>query len=193
MKRLLSFLVVMLFAFTAYAQAPFTYYQPLPPPHASAPSLPSIPDIDYNYGYRRAPRRYSSSIPNNVSGIMLRTATPQETISKLYGLGFKCDSQSSGYFTRIVTTNGCKFEDADFNMITFYFFKNKLWSITFEDCQSDAQELGNRIESKYGDHSISDTRYEYKDGDVILTFDGRDLVFQSDAILTLIARSANGN
>lgn len=191
MKRLLFVLVVMLFAFTAYAQAPFTYYQPLPPPSTSAPSLPSFPDIDYSY--RRAPRRYSSSIPNNVSGIMLRTATPQETIQKLYGLGFKCDSQSSGYFTRIVTTSGCKFEAAEFNMITFYFFKNKLWSITFEDCQSDPQELGNRIESKYADHSISDTRYEYKDGDVILTFDGRDLVFQSDAILTLIARSANGN
>ena len=182
----------MFISVTASAQVEFYHYKPYIPPSASVPSLPSLPDLDLDYNYRRAPRRYSSSIPNGVNGTILGVTGRQETMRKLSGLGYNYRTESSGLFARVVTIQGCKYEEADFKDISFYFFKDRLWGITFEGCQSDPQILGNRIESKYADHSISDTRYEYKDGDVILTFDGSNLVFQSDAILTLIARSADG-
>lgn len=190
MKKILSILSVILITITADAQAPFTYYRPYTPPSVSVPSIPSIPDPDYSY--RRVPRRYSSSIPNGVNGTVLGVTGRQETMQKLSGLGYNYRTESSGLFSRVVTTQGCKYEEADFNDISFYFFKDKLWKITFEYCQSDPQSLGNRIESKYSDHSTSDTHYEYMDGDVILTFDGSMLTFQSNAVLNLIARSVDG-
>lgn len=191
MKKLFLITLIALFTDNASAQAPFTYYQPTPPPSVSVPSLPSLPDLDYNY--RRVPRRFSSSIPNGINGTTLGVTGWQETIKKLAGLGYTCRTEASGYFARVVTTQGCKYEDASFRDICFYFFKDRLWSITFEDCQSDPRQLGNIIESKYADYSVSDTNYEYVDGDVILTFDGNDLVLQSNTILNLIAKSANGN
>lgn len=191
MKKLLLLLVVIFVTITASAQAPFTYYRPLPPASVTVPSIPSIPDPDFNY--RRTPRRYSSSIPNGINGTTLGVTGQQETLKKLRGLGYNCQLESAGLFARIVTTQGCMHEEAEFNDISFYFFRDKLWKITFEYCKSDAQSLANRIENKYSDHSISDSHYEYMDGDVILTFDGEMLTYQSNTILNLIARSVNGN
>lgn len=190
MKKFFSILAVTLIVISADAQAPFTYYRPVQPPTVSVPRIPSIPDPYYNN--RRVPRRYSSSIPNGVNGTVLGVTGRQETMRKLSGLGYNYRTESSGLFARVVTTQGCKYEEADFNDISFYFFKDRLWKITFEYCQSDPQSLGNRIESKYSDYSTSDTHYEYMDGDVILTFDGSMLTFQSNAVLNLIARSVDG-
>jgi hypothetical protein len=192
MKKILLCFVMILVSISASAQVQFYQYKPAPPA-TYVPTIPSIPYPDYpDYSYRRVPRRISSSISNKFSGITLGYDRPQEAIRKLNGVGFKCESESSGYFTRVVTTEGCQFEGANFKDISLYFFKDRLWSITFEYCQSDPQLLGNRLESKYSDHSISDTNYEYMDGDVILTFDGNMLSFQSNSVLTLIAKSANG-
>lgn len=70
MKRLLSFLVVMLFAFTAYAQAPFTHYQPLQPSQGYSDSYQSPSTSPFTYysplpdpssNYRPAPRPQSKT------------------------------------------------------------------------------------------------------------------------------------
>ena len=123
MIKIIFTLVAFLFSVYGSAQAPFTYYRPTPPPSTSSPSIPSLP----NYNYRHTPRSYSSSIPNGFSGITLWVTWQQETIRKLQGLSFYCDSGTSGEFGQVVTRNGCEYEGADFQHITFYFFRNRLW------------------------------------------------------------------
>ena len=66
MNRLFSFLVVMLFAFTAYAQAPFTHYQPLQPSQGYSDSYQSPSTSPFTYydplpDYRPAPRPQSKT------------------------------------------------------------------------------------------------------------------------------------
>ena len=97
-----------------------------------------------------------------------------------YGNSADCGGYGDFYQVRLYSTSNK--EGASFGNCTLDFYKGRLWKVYYENIQQNPNDFANRLERKYGNYSISDTRYEYQYGNINIDFDGDRLLYVNESV-----------
>ena len=117
-------------------------------------------------------------------GLILGSHYNVEQIGKdckiYYGNNAGCGG--SGNFYQIRIYSNCSKEGATFGHCTIDFYKGRLWKVTYENIQNDPNEFAKKLERRYYDYSVSETKFEYQYGNISFDFDGDRLRYVDESV-----------
>ena len=117
---------------------------------------------------------------------LLQVAYIKETCAYIESLGYNCQGGSSGSIGEITIYSKVTVNDIQFKYCTLYFYNNTFWKIFYYNTLEEPKTIVSCLERKYDCESDSEDEFYYRNKDLEIQFDGKDLKYISLSVTTSI-------
>ena len=115
-----------------------------------------------------------------------RNVDIKETCAYIESLGYNCQGGSSGSIGEITIYSKVTVNDIQFKYCTLYFYNNTFWKIFYYNTLEEPKTIVSCLERKYDCESDSEDEFYYRNRDLEIQFDGKDLKYISLSVTTSI-------
>lgn len=118
--------------------------------------------------------------------VLGQNADMKEICTYIENLGYNCQGGNSGSIGEITIYSEVTVNDMRFKYCTLYFYNNIFWKIFYYNTIEEPETVVSLLERKYDCESTREDEFYYRNRDLEIQFDGKNLKYISLSVTTSI-------